>query len=842
MKHRGNTINFWTQYYLLSALIVLTPSAKAKDFTAEQIEFFETKIRPVLAQECYECHNSRTKDKGGLILDYRDGLLDGGDTGPAIEPGDAEGSLLIEALKHLNDLEMPKAGVMLDAPIIADFEKWINMGAPDPRDAPPTDEELANDTSWDSIFETRRNWWSFQPVDDPAVPEGDGTPIDRFVQKGLEANGLKAADQAEPLVLARRLYYTLVGLPPTTEQLLAFETAASENADAAIDDLIDDLLGSSQFGEKWARHWMDWVRYAESHGSEGDPRIDNAHFYRDYLIRALNQDIPYDQLLREHVAGDLLESPRFNDELGINESTLGAMHWRMVFHGFAPTDALDEKVRFTDDQINTFTKAFQGLTVSCARCHNHKFDAISQADYYAMFGVLGGTRPGKKLVDTEEKLQLNKRELTELKKQIKAAVANDWLSEIDSIKGKIVSNYSNWNSNPEAKRLFQILDDYQKNKNGKGRWESARQDGLKFTAAIEATREWDLKGDDEQWFSYGNGSADKTVDAGTFSIGTGEKAVDHIFPSGRYSHNLSDKHASRLTSSDFDLDGELTLHILAQGQGKSHARYVVQNYPRKGTVFKVTEMDDNEKSPQRWKWHPFSLKYWNGDSVHIELATARDSAVLSRPIDRSWFGLRRAVLIEEGKPAPPSPDLEPLAALLEHAPNDFDGAAQAIADSIKEALTAWKDGGLSDAQARLLDLALSLELLSNAPADLASADPLLTQYRELEEAVPVATRVPGLDEWAAPDQPLYDRGDHKKPLDPVERRYIQAVDMEPFTSQQSGRLEMADAMFAESNTFTQRVIVNRIWTHLFGDGIVGSVDNFGRLGEAESIAWRFRRS
>ena len=148
---------------------------------------------------------------------------------------------------------------------------------------------------------------------------------------------------------------------------------------------------------------MDWIRYAESHGSEGDPEIFGAWQYRDYLIRALNADVPVDQLIREHVAGDLLSKPRLNTDLGINESAIGPAHWRMVFHGFAPTDALDEKVRFIDDQINSFSKAFLGLTVSCSRCHDHKFDAISQKDYYALFGILGSCRPGRTVIDLPER-------------------------------------------------------------------------------------------------------------------------------------------------------------------------------------------------------------------------------------------------------------------------------------------------------------------------------------------------------------------------------------------------------------------------------------------------------
>ncbi len=429
--------------YLTLLGLALNPLRSA-EISAEQREFFENKIRPVLAQECYECHNSRGKSKGKLILDHRSALLKGGSSGKAIIPGNAKESLLIQAIRHeFDDLEMPKAGVLLDAPIIDDFANWVNMGAPDPRDAPPSKEELARDTDWDAVLKMRKNWWSFQPIKKaivPAVSEWSDQPIDRFIKAKLDGKKLKPNSAASPTILARRLYFSLIGLPPTEEQLATFKTSAIRDPNSAIDSLIDELLASPHFGEKWARHWMDWIRYAETHGSEGDPQIGNAHHYRDYLIRALNADIPYDQLLREHIAGDLLETPRLNRELGINESVLGAIHWRMVFHGFAPTDALDEKVRFTDDQINVFTKAFQGLTVSCARCHDHKFDAISQADYYAMFGILGSTRPGRKLIDLPESLEKNKAALGELKPKIRTALAKDWENTVENFTNKFLQD------------------------------------------------------------------------------------------------------------------------------------------------------------------------------------------------------------------------------------------------------------------------------------------------------------------------------------------------------------------------------------------------------------------
>ncbi|MEM7314861.1 MAG: DUF1549 domain-containing protein, partial [Planctomycetota bacterium] len=372
-----------------------------QNISAEQREFFESKIRPVLAENCYECHNSHDSAEGDLALDWQGAVAKGGESGRLVDQSNPAGSLLVRVIRHeIEGLEMPDGGAKLAAAIATDFERWIAMGAPDPRENPPSEDELADATSWEAIRDSRKNWWSFQPIASVEPPKRSAThEVDRFVHQRLAEAKLSPSKQADRQTLIRRATFALTGLPPTIEQLETFQ--GDERADA-FERLVDKLLDSPAFGERWARHWMDWVRYAESHGSEGDPRIENAWFYRDYLIRALNADVPYDQLLREHMAGDLLENPRINDELGINESLIGTVHWRMVFHGFAPTDALDEKVRFTDDQIDTFSKAFLGLTISCARCHNHKFDAISQADYYALFGILGSTRPGRSAIESPE--------------------------------------------------------------------------------------------------------------------------------------------------------------------------------------------------------------------------------------------------------------------------------------------------------------------------------------------------------------------------------------------------------------------------------------------------------
>ncbi len=209
---------------------------------------------------------------------------------------------------------------------------------PDPRYQPPSAEELAKATSWEATLQRRKNWWSFQPIADvplPATNQWSDHPVDRFLFAKQQVNRLAPTARAEDAVLIRRLYFNLTGLPPSPAEVQQWTARLTADRDTAYNELVDHLLNSPHFGERWARHWMDWIRYAESHGSEGDPEIDNAWVYRDYLIRAWNADVPYDQLVREHVAGDLLDAPRINEDLGINESVIGPAHWRMVFHGFA---------------------------------------------------------------------------------------------------------------------------------------------------------------------------------------------------------------------------------------------------------------------------------------------------------------------------------------------------------------------------------------------------------------------------------------------------------------------------------------------------------------------------
>ncbi|MDB6070203.1 MAG: hypothetical protein JWL81_1374, partial [Verrucomicrobiales bacterium] len=303
--------------------------------------------------------------------------------------------------------------------------------------------------AWEESLAKRRGWWSLQPVKASAVPEvktaqagWSAHPVDRFLLAGMEARGLQPVADAGAEVVARRLYYLLTGLPPSGEAVESFSRAYAADPATAVSARGAALMGTRAFGERWARHWMDLVRFAETHGSEGDPAIPSAWRYRDYLIRAFNADVPVNRLIREHVAGDLLPDPRWNTAEGFNESILGTAHFRLVEHGFQPVDSLDEQVKTVDSQIDVLTKAFQGLTVSCARCHDHKFDAVSQRDYYALFGVLAGARPGQVTIDAPEILTKSDVRLTERKKRVRQSLAASWSAAAETVPARLMAQES----------------------------------------------------------------------------------------------------------------------------------------------------------------------------------------------------------------------------------------------------------------------------------------------------------------------------------------------------------------------------------------------------------------
>jgi cytochrome c553 len=348
------------------------------------IAFFEKRIRPVLVESCYECHSTKegAKIKGGLALDSRNGLLQGGETGPAIVPGSPDDSLLIEAIRH-DGLEMPPQKKLPDT-VIADFVAWVKMGAPDPREGgkvPAAKKEID--------IEAGRQFWAFQPPKPVAAPnvkdeQWPKSDVDRFVLAALETNKLKPVADADRRTWIRRVTLDLVGMIPTAAEVDAF---VNDKSPQAAESVVDRLLASQQFGERWGRHWLDVARFAESNGNTDNVSYPHAWRYRDYVINAFNSDKPFDQFIREQLAGDLLpaENSKQRDELLVATGFLAL--------GSKPRaqNNPDFQMDVVAEQIEVATTGFMALTVACARCHDHKFDPIPTHEYYAMAGLFTST-------------------------------------------------------------------------------------------------------------------------------------------------------------------------------------------------------------------------------------------------------------------------------------------------------------------------------------------------------------------------------------------------------------------------------------------------------------------
>jgi hypothetical protein len=1074
----------------LAILALGTSSLAAADLKPADVEFFESKIRPVLVAECYECHDAK-KQKGDLRLDYRDGLLKGGEEGAAIIPGDAKKSILIQSMDYSHEtLQMPKKRPKLDAKIIADFVEWVNRGAPDPRIKAPEDSITP---AWSDLLQVRKNWWSFQPITSPAIPSGKSvSPIDRFLDAKIIAAGITPATKADKATLLRRATYVLTGLPPSPAEIAAFEADASPDAFAKV---VDRLLASPRYGEHFARHWMDLVRYADTHGSEGDPSIPQAWRYRDYLIRAFNTDVPYDHFVREQLAGDLLNKPRINEADNLNESALGTGHFRMVEHGYQPVDTVDEQVRNVDNQIDVVTKTFLGLTVSCARCHDHKFDAISQADFTAFYGIFASARPGQVTVDSPALLDRHRDRLTELKQAIRSELSAYWIRQakdlpaaleriratskerillkeqiakienelsaddfrrrlkagqgagpapshwwtfeqdgrdlvgkldaklnggavikdgrlildgqtsfaetggtsetltaktleawvalptldqrgggvitIESIGGGVFDSLvfaekqkakwmagsnngvrtQNVNGPTEtAKRgeLIHLAIVYQPDgrialyRNGqpygagyaaaneqaalhtfaqsksrvlfgrrhtgggnaflRGELEEARLYGFALTAAqiadsfragtlrgelapvaaqsekLEALRaqadqlrarlaqidrtngnlaasfkseedptyplhastflrvglrpkdakaprtekpDWTL-GDNTSsaWRRHGNG-LDGRFTPGDFRVETkGDAVLGRILPSGLHSHTLSTKHSAVLTSPRFKVTTDF-ISVQAMGKGAT-LRLIPDNYPLSpgGSRFPKAAIDTEQPS-----WITLDTAYRKGSYAYLEFTLPEDSTNPDRNAEDAsgWYGIRE-VVFHATREAGPSGE-----AVVAQAPRL--PAVEDAATALSEAAYAWGRDETNEAQAALLDAAIRHGLLETSKGVTPKLASLTDEFRKLETELAPPRRAPGFLEAQGFDQPLYVRGDHNKPAAAVPRRYLEAFDTKAFVSGGSGRLELAEKIASPSNPLTARVMTNRLWHHVFGRGLVGTVDNFGRLGD-----------
>lgn len=845
---------------------------------AEDAAFFEAKIRPLLVERCYECHSAAKKQEGGLRLDSRGGWRKGGDSGPAIVSNQPENSLVIQRVRESDaDVVMPPrtAGKPLTPRQIADLEEWIRRGAFDPRDDASLGTAVAAD--WETEYRKRLDWWSLKPVRDATAPEATDpewaqSTVDRFLRRAMSQQQIEPSPEADAPTLLRRASLVLTGLPPSPEQLAEFQRELAADGELAYGRLVDRLLHSPQYGERFARHWLDVVRFSETHGNEWNYDAAYAWRYRDYVIRAFNADVPYDRFVREQIAGDLLSTPRRGEGIPYDESPLGTAFFRFgeVNHDSCtqfPVIGYD----ILDNQLDTLTKAFQATTAACARCHDHKLEAISQKDYYALLAVLRSSRPVMRTLDPPDLHRPVTDRLQELKRELRGELATLWRNEASALStarlDALLSGTPDPSPPPENplhvwSRLRHAA---AVASSGAGAglgaesfaasWGELRSSLSAESAAraeFNQTRFTTLADFRESvpagWSIDGHGPRRGVVQSGDFLPATeGDAAIKTILPAGLVTFAESDRLNGALRSPTLRRT-HAKISFEVQGGRFSLTRLVFNNcqfnYDRQHSLHHDTwswvTIDWPDQTDQL---NPYVelLTFWDNPKFPDPLGTlGKDIEVQREPYDvharnpRSWWGVRRIVLHDGGEP--PKASLAHLDRLLAgEVPESADALAARYATIATEVIRRFGEERSTDDDIVWLEWLIRSGLLSNRSQASPRLAELLARYRELEASLPPPTTFPGLaDECQPVAQPLFARGDLEKPRDSVERGYLQMLTPEGLTiaPTSSGRGELAEVIASPSNPLTARVMVNRVWQWVFGRGLVGTPDDFGHLGES----------
>jgi hypothetical protein len=880
-------------FSLALALCIPVPPLRA----AEEGEFFENKVRPVLVQHCYGCHSGQAKKlRGGLRVDSREAMLAGGDSGPAIVPGQPDKSRLIEAITYQNvELQMPPRG-KLPAAAIADLTTWVQKGAPWPKQ-PASATGGVLKAAFD-LNERKRAHWAWQPIrlhNPPRVRAGNWPrdPLDQFVLAKLESKGLSPAKPADRRVLLRRLYFDLIGMPPSPEETQAFLGDASPDA---VEKVVNRLLSSPHFGERWGRHWLDLVRYAETRGHEFDYNIPNAYQYRDYVIRALNADVPYNQFVLEHLAGDLLTSPRLNPQQGFNESILGTGFWFLGEELHSPVDLRQDQADRFDNKVDVLSKAFLGLTVACARCHDHKFDAITAKDYYALFGFLLSSHYRLARFDSMEHNRRVAAELWQLRQQgrkkiqqalakalrpgaeriadyllaarevmrehadsrsrlaeiaaavkLDAAILDRWVTHLKTAACQVNDPLHVWvkagtdspvtnrrlpppgvtaKDNPPtsaAGSLISIID------YAHCRPEDWLTDGFAFGPGPVRPGDCHIEGDAAKpvlhFREYAAAEKDAAWDVLQTAPGTQNDpgALGGIVRAGR-----------TLYTPTFPLTTGKVFYLV-KGSGFVYAAvgsHLMIAGPLHGQLVRTVN------TGERFQWIAHDLSAYQGQRIHLEFT----------PSGRAPFAIAQIV---QGKEPPALASGSALAlqgkqtwgvnALPFTSADSLEALARSYQQLFLDTLNALAADRLitsSDAaeRARLINWMLEHAALfgSDFPVRNEIREYLL-QERKITDRIQKESRLcVALIDGSAENEYVFIRGSYKARGPTVPRRFLEALaGPAPLAAAHgSGRLELARQMIdPASDPLLPRVLVNRVWHHLFGRGIVASTDNFGVLGE-----------
>jgi Protein of unknown function (DUF1553)/Protein of unknown function (DUF1549)/Planctomycete cytochrome C len=811
--------------------------------------FFQAKIEPLLIERCFKCHSHAGEIKGGLSLDSRSGWEQGGDGGPALVPGAPEKSRLIAAISFTDpDLQMPPAGKLADEEIALLFD-WVRRGAPDPR---PAVDEAAKTAGrdWESIYQERLAWWSLQPVSKPAPPVVKDShwprgEIDAFILGALEAKGLQPAPEANRWVLGRRLSFALTGLPPDPEIVNRF---ASDTSEGAYETFVQSLLDNPHFGEHWARHWMDVVHYSDTHGYEWDTPAKNAWVYRDYLVRLLNADVPFKQLIMEQIAGDLID-PRVDPATGLNESLIGPMGMRLGErqHGDnADFEGITQEAM--TNMIDTLSKGFLGTTVACAQCHDHKLDAVAQKDFYALAGILMSSRWGVRSIDAVDSNLVVIEQLRQIKRRIRDELARQWLSSKDSLVAKIqaipaaapnttfpetlADFWTRWQQSPITAAEFNAQ---------RERRIAENQANLKLLA--DFTHE-DAAGG-FQWDGFGmrHGLA---RDGEVVVADEGDGVLAQILPAGRWSHVWSSRLAGAVRSPLLDrtppptisvgfAGGQLAAQSLIVDHALHSERMKFLSQPTPGwltvTAGGFSALDGRADNMPRRVYLELVTKALNNYFPPRSTYAGMKEAETADP--RSWFGVTKVYEHPAGKG--PQDELTRFAPLLagDSAPTAAE-LPDKMADLVLAAVIRWSQDNCDSEDVRLLNEALAAKWLPNECAINLPLATLVDSYRQTEQRLEPDRTVGSLSDWnEGRNERINVRGAYTDLGDEVPRGNIRFFDGATPRAlvQASGRLEFAQSVANDRNPLTARVFVNRVWLHLFGQGLVRTPDDFGHLGE-----------
>ncbi len=819
--------------------VASTDSGSKSD--ADGVEFFEKQVRPLLAARCQSCHGAR-KQKGNLRLDSRAGALKGGDTSPAIVPGKPEESLLVDAIRYGETNQMPPKS-QLPAEEIATLVEWVRIGAPWGRESA---KQASTETTFD--LKARARYWSFQPlakVKTPKVAKASWvkTPVDAFILAGLEAQRLAPAAAADKRTLLRRVTYDLTGLPPTPQEIEAF---LADRSPGAYQKVVDRLLDSPRYGERWARHWLDLVRFSETYGHEFDYDIPNAYRYRDYVIRALNDDLPFDQFVIEHVAGDLLSQPRRHPEEGYNESIIatGAYFFGEAKH--SPVDVRQDQADRIDNQIDVFGKAFLGLTISCARCHDHKFDPISTKDYYALAGYLRSSHYQQAFIDGVEPLASQVAQLTKLNDERGAKydhfsrvvlaprmslVAQAMMAGLRGEAGEDWKRYLADSAIPQVDNVLHAWARLTKN--------SVATDGNEFSDFVRNAKATltipansfitftEFSGRDfAGWQASGAAFGDAPARARDWSFVEASGLVRGriLAASAAHSGRVSTKLRGALRSPTFTIE-KPRIHYRVFGTG-GLVRLIVDGLqiirdPIQGGL----KFGPGSAIPH---WVDQDVSKWIGQRAYIELIDEDDQ----------FLALEKVVFADG--PPPPATINGLVAQMLEPTATTPAALAEKYQLLFKNVFSAWLADPRTpgpDAADRTAIINWILDHMTGPETGNPDGE-FSRQFAEfdrrqqlLEGQLTPPRQALAIADGTGENEHVFLRGNYKTEGEEVQRRFLEVFGAAaaPAAEQGSGRLELAQQLV--SNPLLPRVIVNRLWHHHFGAGLVRSPDDFGIMGQ-----------